>query len=58
LRPSTSSAVNKIEEKLEENLLSVDDEQKNWNFSHFTRVMSEMPTETTSVGSILAAMVF
>ena len=37
---------------------SVDDEPKDWNFVYFQRVVSEMQSENTSVGSILAAMVY
>jgi hypothetical protein len=37
---------------------SVDDEQKEWNFEHFERVVNDMKSTDTSVGSILAAMVY
>jgi hypothetical protein len=39
-------------------LHSQDDDPKDWNFIYFQRVVSEMKTEYTSVGSILAAMIY
>ncbi len=36
----------------------MDDEPRNWDFSHFDRVVSEMHSGSTSVGSILGAMVY
>jgi hypothetical protein len=38
--------------------VSVDDEPKNWDFKHFDRVACEMGSGSTSVGSILAAMIY
>ena len=38
--------------------MSLDDEPKSWDFSHFERVTEEMKSGATSVGSMLAAMVY
>ena len=38
--------------------LGVDDQPKNWDFRHYNRVLGEMQSGSTSVGSILAAIVF
>lgn len=38
--------------------MGVDDEPKNWDFKHYNRVLGEMQSGSTSVGSILAAMTF
>ena len=38
--------------------MSVDDEHKEWDFEHYNRVVNEMNPESTSVGSILASMVY
>ena len=39
-------------------LRGVDDQEKDWDFSHYNRVVMEMRCGATSVGSILAAMVY
>jgi hypothetical protein len=39
-------------------LFSLDDGTKNWDFKHFDRVVGEMEAGSSSVGSILAAMVY
>jgi hypothetical protein len=36
----------------------VDDEPKEWNFSYFHRAVNEMSPEVSSVGSIMAALVY
>jgi hypothetical protein len=36
----------------------VDDDPREWNFEYFNRAVSEMKAEDTSVGSILAAMIY
>jgi hypothetical protein len=38
--------------------VSIDDEPKNWDFKHFDRVACEMGSGSTSVGSILGAMIY
>lgn len=55
-RPSTTAeARKKIDAAMGQ---SVDDEPKEWNFSSFTNVFEEMKTSSTSVGSIVAAMLY
>lgn len=55
-RPTTPlAAKQKIEEAA---LKSLDDEPRDWHFEHYARVVSEMDAANTSVGSILAAMVY
>lgn len=39
-------------------MMGVDDDPKDWDFTHYNRVLQEMQSNSTSVGSILAAMVF
>ena len=39
-------------------LAGVDDVAKNWDFTHYNKVMMEMKSGATSVGSILAAMIY
>lgn len=38
--------------------ISLDEQPKNWDFCHYERVVKEMKPENTSVGSILAAMIY
>jgi hypothetical protein len=38
--------------------LGVDDQPKDWNFKHYNRVINEMQSGSTSVGSILSAVIF
>jgi len=37
---------------------SRDDEDKEWNFTHLEKIMSELSSENGTVGNILAAMVY
>jgi hypothetical protein len=39
-------------------MVSVDDEPRDWNFEYFNRAVNEMKAESTSVGSIVAAMIY
>lgn len=39
-------------------MVSVDDEPREWNFEYFNRAVNEMKAESTSVGSIVAAMIY
>lgn len=59
-RPQTGvSTQSNIKQKLEEaKNASADDKPRDWNFTHFDRVTSEMTPGATSVGSLLAAMVY
>ena len=36
----------------------MDDEPKEWSFSSFTNVVEQMKSESTTVGSMVAAMMF
>jgi len=36
----------------------MDDEPKEWNFSTFTNVVEQMKSGSTTVGSMVAAMMF
>jgi len=48
-----------MEELLKQSRLkSVDDEDKNFKFAAFERVMTQMDSASTNVGGILAAMVY
>ena len=38
--------------------MSCDDEARDWNFEHFSRVVNDMKPECTSVGSIMSAMIY
>lgn len=56
MRPSTSAGVQaKIEAA---SMVSVDDEPREWNFEYFNRAVNEMKAGSTSVGSIVAAMIY
>lgn len=59
-RPSTSGSRDaSMTQFLKENATrSCDDDNKTWNFQHFERVVNQMSSTSTSVGSILAAMVY
>jgi hypothetical protein len=37
---------------------SRDDEEKEWQFTHLEKVMSELTSQNGTVGNILAAMVY
>ena len=39
-------------------MMGVDDEPKEWDFTHYNKVVSEMKSGSTSVGSVLSAMIF
>jgi hypothetical protein len=39
-------------------MMGVDDEVKEWDFSHYNKVLQDMQSGSTSVGSILSAMVY
>lgn len=55
-RPGTSAtARQKIDTAA---AMSVDDDPKEWNFEFFNRAVNDMKAESTSVGSILAAMIY
>ena len=55
-RPSTAQATQAKIEAAQS--VSIDDETRNWNFDNFHRVINEMSAESTSVSSIMAAMVY
>jgi hypothetical protein len=60
-RPRTGTSQSELAamEKARQNAnLGVDDQPKNWDFRHYNRVLGEMQSGSTSVGSILAAIVF
>lgn len=55
-RPSTAQG---IQAKIEAaQAVSCDDEARDWNFEHFSRVVNDMKPECTSVGSIMSAMIY
>ena len=39
-------------------LRSRDDEEKEWNFAHFEKIMAELSSENGTVGNILAGMLY
>lgn len=38
--------------------MSVDDQDRNFDFSSYERAMSQMDSATTTIGGVLAAMVY
>lgn len=54
-RPDTSQLQKRLEAQ---KLRSVDDDPKEWDFSAYNKVLSEMKCESASIGSVLAALMF
>jgi hypothetical protein len=60
-RPRTGASqaeIKDLETKKKLAMMGVDDEPKEWDFTHYNKVVSEMQSGSTSVGSVLSAMIF
>lgn len=53
-RPKTSLAARKRKRQM----MSIDDQPRNFDFDAFERVMSELKSGDTTVGGILGAMIY
>lgn len=57
-KPDTADAQPEEDTKVKELPKSRDDEDKEWNFQHLEKILAELPYEKSTVGNVLAAMVY